>query len=136
MSKYKEEFIHWDVSNEMLHFDFYEQRLGPDATLHFYETAHQSDPLATLFMNEFNVVETCSDVKSTVDTYIERIRDLKQGGMYMDGIGLGAIYLEQVLREASSHPSVNGIMLWTALHPKGEIKGKQMSMAHTAFMVS
>ncbi|XP_017970131.1 PREDICTED: anti-sigma-I factor RsgI6 [Theobroma cacao] len=160
MSKYKEEFIHWDVSNEMLHFDFYEQRLGPDATLHFYETAHQSDPLATLFMNEFNVVETCSDVKSTVDTYIERIRDLKQGGMYMDGIGLEshftvpnpalmravldklatlglpiwltevdisssvgeelqAIYLEQVLREGFSHPSVNGIMLWTALHPKG-----------------
>ncbi|XVF67904.1 hypothetical protein PTKIN_Ptkin10aG0159600 [Pterospermum kingtungense] len=160
MSKYKEEFIHWDVSNEMLHFDFYEQRLGPDATLHFYETAHQSDPLATLFMNEFNVVETCSDPKSTVDTYIERIRDLKHGGMYMDGIGLEshftipnpplmravldklatlglpiwltevdisrsvgkelqAIYLEQVLREGFSHPSVNGIMLWTALHPKG-----------------
>ncbi|XP_021286629.1 uncharacterized protein LOC110418273 isoform X1 [Herrania umbratica] len=160
MSKYKGEFIHWDVSNEMLHFDFYEQRLGPDATLHFYETAHQSDPLATLFMNEFNVVETCSDVKSTVDTYIEGIRDLKQGGMYMDGIGLEshftvpnpalmravldklatlglpiwltevdisssvgeelqAIYLEQVLREGFSHPSVNGIMLWTALHPKG-----------------
>ncbi|XP_022762275.1 uncharacterized protein LOC111308227 [Durio zibethinus] len=160
MSKYKEEFIHWDVSNEMLHFEFYEQRLGPNATLHFYETAHQADPLATLFMNEFNVVETCSDVKSTVDSYIERIRDLKQGGMYMDGIGLEshftipnpplmravldklatlglpiwltevdinssvgkelqAIYLEQVLREGFSHPSVNGIMLWTALHPKG-----------------
>ncbi|TYI98183.1 hypothetical protein E1A91_D01G195800v1 [Gossypium mustelinum] len=160
MSKYKEEFIHWDVSNEMLHFDFYEQRLGPDATLHFYETAHQSDPLATLFMNEFNVVETCSDVKSTVDTYIERIRELESGGMYMDGIGLEShftvpnlplmravidklatlrlpiwltevdisssvgkelqgVYLEQVLREGFSHPSVNGIMLWTALHPKG-----------------
>ncbi|MFQ6667678.1 hypothetical protein Gotur_033611 [Gossypium turneri] len=160
MSKYKEEFIHWDVSNEMLHFDFYEQRLGPDATLHFYETAHQSDPLATLFMNEFNVVETCSDVKSTVDTYIERIRELERGGMYMDGIGLEShftvpnlplmravidklatlrlpiwltevdisssvgkelqgVYLEQVLREGFSHPSVNGIMLWTALHPKG-----------------
>ncbi|XVE93831.1 hypothetical protein REPUB_Repub01dG0228600 [Reevesia pubescens] len=160
MSKYKDEFIHWDVSNEMLHFDFFEQRLGPDETLHFYETAHQSDPLATLFMNEFNVVETCSDVKSTVDSYIERINDLKQSGMYMNGIGLEshftrpnpplmravldklatlglpiwltevdisssvgkelqAIYLEQVLREGFSHPSVNGIMLWTALHPKG-----------------
>ncbi|XVE67137.1 hypothetical protein DITRI_Ditri08aG0136600 [Diplodiscus trichospermus] len=160
MSKYREEFIHWDVSNEMLHFDFYEKRLGPDATLNFYETAHRSDPLATLFMNEFNVVETCSDTKSTVDTYIERIRDLEKGGMYMDGIGLEshftipnpplmravldklatlglpiwltevdisssvgkelqATYLEQVLREGFSHPSVNGIMLWTALHPKG-----------------
>ncbi|XP_012081746.1 endo-1,4-beta-xylanase 5 isoform X2 [Jatropha curcas] len=160
MSKYKEEFIHWDVSNEMLHFDFYEQRLGPDATLHFFETAHKVDPLATLFMNEFNVVETCSDVNSTVDTYISRLRELELGGVFLDGIGLEshfsapnlplmrgildklatldlpiwltevdisknfnyetqAIYLEQVLREGFSHPAVNGIILWTALHPNG-----------------
>ena len=88
MNKYKEEFIHWDVSNEMLHFDFYEQRLGPNATLHFYEIAHMSDPLATLFMNEFNVVQTCSDVNSTIDTYILRMRELERGGVSMDGIGL------------------------------------------------
>lgn len=30
-----------------------------------------------------------------------------------------AIYLEQVLREGFSHPAVDGIMLWTALHPNG-----------------
>ncbi|GMP64258.1 hypothetical protein CsSME_00025616 [Camellia sinensis var. sinensis] len=88
MSKYKEEFIHWDVSNEMLHFDFYEHRLGPNATLNFFKTAHESDPLATLFMNEFNVVETCDDEKSTVDAYISKMRELKQGGVTMDGIGL------------------------------------------------
>lgn len=88
MNQYKEEFIHWDVSNEMLHFDFYEKRLGPNATFHFFETAHESDPLATLFMNDFNVVETCSDVKSTVDAYISRIRELQEHGVFMDGIGL------------------------------------------------
>ncbi|CAL0304285.1 unnamed protein product [Lupinus luteus] len=160
MSQYKEDFIHWDVSNEMLHYDFYEQRLGPDATLHFFETAHKLDPLTTLFMNDFNVVETCSDVNSTVDAYISRLRELQHNGVFMDGIGLEshftvpnlplvraildkfatlnlpiwltevdisktldkdaqAIYLEEVLREGFSHPSVNGIMLWTALHPKG-----------------
>lgn len=88
MNKYKDEFIHWDVSNEMLHFDFYEQKLGPNATLHFFETAHQSDPLATLFMNEFNVVETCNDMNSTVDAYISRLKELRSGGVFMDGIGL------------------------------------------------
>ncbi|XAR59823.1 Endo-1,4-beta-xylanase [Bertholletia excelsa] len=160
MSKYREEFIHWDVSNEMLHFDFYERRLGAGATLDFFRAAHESDPLTTLFMNEFNVVETCGDESSTVDEYIERLRELKEGGVYMDGIGLEghftvpnpplirgvldklatlrlpvwltevdisseidkesqAIYLEEVLREGFSHPSVNGIMLWTALHPNG-----------------
>ncbi|KOM42350.1 hypothetical protein LR48_Vigan04g254800 [Vigna angularis] len=88
MSQYRNEFIHWDVSNEMLHFDFYEQRLGSDATLHFFETAHESDPLSTLFMNDFNVVETCSDVNSTVDAYISRVKELRRNGILMDGIGL------------------------------------------------
>ncbi|KAB5541573.1 hypothetical protein DKX38_014547 [Salix brachista] len=30
-----------------------------------------------------------------------------------------AIYLEQALREGFSHPAVDRIMLWTALHPFG-----------------
>ncbi|XP_077246246.1 glycosyl hydrolase family 10 protein isoform X2 [Tasmannia lanceolata] len=160
MSKYKEEFVNWDVSNEMLHFNFYEERLGPNASLSFFETAQQSDPRATLFMNDFNVIETCADVNSTVDTYISRLRELKEGGAILEGIGLEghftkpnlpliraildklatlalpiwlteidisktldpqtqAVYLEDVLREGFSHPSVNGIMLWTALHPNG-----------------
>jgi len=88
MSNYREEFIHWDVSNEMLHFDFYEERLGRNATLGFYEIAHRSDPLATLVLNEFNVVETCSDVNSTVDTFISRVRELERGGASMGGVGL------------------------------------------------
>ncbi|RAL39748.1 hypothetical protein DM860_003281 [Cuscuta australis] len=160
MQSYRGEFIHWDVSNEMLHFDFYEQRLGPNATVEFFKTAHEADPLATLFMNDFNVVETCSDPKSTVDAYIEKMRELKEGGVSMDGIGLEghftvpnppliraildklatlglpiwlteidiskklgqemqARYLEIVLREGFSHPAVDGMMLWTALDPKG-----------------
>ncbi|XP_058105747.1 endo-1,4-beta-xylanase 5 isoform X2 [Magnolia sinica] len=160
MCKYKEEFIHWDVSNEMLHFDFYEQRLGPNASLDFFHTAQASDPQATLFMNDFNVIETCDDGNSTVDTYVSRLKEFKKGGAILEGIGLEghfttpnlplmravldklatlnlpiwlteidiskkldqetqAIYLEDVLREGFSHPSVNGIMLWTALHPNG-----------------
>lgn len=199
LSKYKEEFIHWDVGNPRF-FNSYEQRIGRNATLSFIETAQRSDPTATLFMNEFNVVETCTDINSTVDTYILRLRELKQAGIAMNGIGLEghftipnpplirgaldklatlglpiwftevdisktftqekqvtnstssnslgvefyflilvsswfwngkehftfssilpeqAMLLEQVLREVYSHPSVKGVMLWTALSPKG-----------------
>ncbi|EFH43072.1 glycosyl hydrolase family 10 protein [Arabidopsis lyrata subsp. lyrata] len=161
MTRYRGEFVHWDVSNEMLHFDFYESRLGKNASYGFFAAAREIDSLATLFFNDFNVVETCSDEKSTVDEYIARVRELQRyDGIRMDGIGLEghfttpnvalmraiidklatlqlpiwlteidisssldhrtqAIYLEQVLREGFSHPSVNGIMLWTALHPNG-----------------
>lgn len=86
--RYKGEFVHWDVNNEMLHFDFYEQRLGSDASLNFFQTAQQEDPLATLFMNDFNVVETCDDKNSSVDSYILRLRELMEGGAILDGIGL------------------------------------------------
>ncbi|KAG9442637.1 hypothetical protein H6P81_018491 [Aristolochia fimbriata] len=160
MSRYGGDFVHWDVSNEMLHWDFYEQRLGPNATLGFFRTAQAADPRATLFMNDFNVVETCEDANSTVDAYVSRLIELQQGGARLEGVGLEghftkpnlplmravldklatlnipiwlteidisktidhktqAVYLEEVLREGFSHPAVDGIMLWTALHPNG-----------------
>lgn len=115
IKKYKDEFIHWDVSNEMLHFDFYEQRLGLNATLHFYEMAHQADPLATLFMNEFNVVETCGDVKSTVDTYISRLRELRHGGVLMHGIGLESHFTvpnRPLIRAILDKLAVLGLPIW------------------------
>ncbi|KAL8234407.1 hypothetical protein R6Q59_020507 [Mikania micrantha] len=172
MTRYKDEFVHWDVSNEFLHFSFYEDKLGENATYEFFKVAHQADPLATLFMNDFNVVESCKDVKSTVDAYISKMRHLRRYGVWMDGIGLEshfevpnlplmraildkfatlqlpiwltevdisnefdqdqqATYLEEVLREGFSHPSVNGIMLWSALNKKG--KCYQMCLTDTNF---
>ncbi|KAJ0513734.1 putative endo-1,4-beta-xylanase [Helianthus annuus] len=172
MTRYKNEFVHWDVSNEFLHFNFYEDKLGENATYEFFKAAHEADPLATLFMNDFNVVESCRDVNSTVDSYISKMRDLRRYGVYMDGIGLEshfgvpnlplmraildklatlelpiwltevdisdnfdhnqqAAYLEDVLREGFSHPSVNGIMLWSALKKNG--KCYQMCLTDTNF---
>ena len=88
MTRYRGEFAHWDVNNEMLHFNFYEQRLGPNATAEFFSVAQDADPLATLFMNEYNVIETCDDVSSTVDAYVARLKDLRAGGAVLEGIGL------------------------------------------------
>uniref|UniRef100_A0ACD5TWM1 Uncharacterized protein n=1 Tax=Avena sativa TaxID=4498 RepID=A0ACD5TWM1_AVESA len=88
MTRYRGEFAHWDVNNEMLHYNFYEQRLGPNATADFFSVAQDADPLATLFMNEYNVVETCDDGSSTVDAYVARLKDLRVGGAVLEGIGL------------------------------------------------
>lgn len=88
MSNYKNEFVHWDVDNELLHWDFYEQKLGPNASLEFFQAAQRLDPLARMFMNDYNVVETCKDENSTVDRYISSLQELKAGGVVMDGIGL------------------------------------------------
>ncbi|KAG5581962.1 hypothetical protein H5410_052589 [Solanum commersonii] len=155
MSKYRNEFFHWDTINELLYFNFYEKKLGPKATLDMFKKVHRADPLVTLFLNEYNIVENC-DPRINVDMYIEKFKELKKGGVKVAGIGLQshfsavnpafmravldklatlklpiwltevdvsnmyeqeeqAVYLEQILREAFSHPSVNGIMLWSAL---------------------
>ncbi|KAL3613961.1 hypothetical protein CASFOL_042035 [Castilleja foliolosa] len=158
MKRYKNEFVHWDVNNEMLPYDFYDQRLGPNASIEIFKKAQGLDPRARLFMNEFNVLENC-DGQCAVDRYVERLRELMDNGVENLGIGLQshfydpnpalirgvmdklatlklpiwmtevdiskriedkqlkAKYLEVALREGFSHPSVNGIMLWTAWHP-------------------
>ncbi|GFP89033.1 endo-1 4-beta-xylanase a, partial [Phtheirospermum japonicum] len=158
MKRYKNEFVHWDVNNEMLPWDFYEQRLGLNASVEIFRAAQGLDPRARMFMNEFNVLENCNG-QCAVDKYVERLRELVDNGVSNFGIGLqshfyvpnpalirGVIdklatlklpiwlteldiskkiddeqlkakYLEVALREGFSHPSVNGIMLWTAWHP-------------------
>lgn len=89
LSRYKGDFVHWDVSNEMLHFDFYEDRLGGNATADFFSTARRADPLATLFLNDFNVVEACDDLSSSADSYVSRLRQLADdAGVTFEGIGL------------------------------------------------
>jgi len=88
LSRYKGDFVHWDVSNELLHFDFYENRLGGNATAEFFDTARRADPLATLFLNDFNVVEACDDLSSSADSYAARLRQLADGGVTFEGIGL------------------------------------------------
>lgn len=114
LSKYKEEFIHWDVGNPRF-FNSYEQRIGRNATLSFIETAQRSDPTATLFMNEFNVVETCTDINSTVDTYILRLRELKEAGIAMNGIGLEGHFTipnPPLIRGALDKLATLGLPIW------------------------
>ncbi|XP_078430574.1 glycosyl hydrolase family 10 protein [Wolffia australiana] len=89
LGRYKGEFTQWDVNNEMLHYNFYEQRLGKNASARLFDAARRADPLATLFMNEFNVVETCDDDLSTVDAYVLRLNELVQrAGAPLAGVGL------------------------------------------------
>ncbi|KAI3774300.1 hypothetical protein L1987_48850 [Smallanthus sonchifolius] len=104
--------------------------------------------------------QTCGDLNSSVGAYVARMKEVEEGGVTMDGVGLEGhfttpnsalirgvldqlgtlqlpiwltevdisntldqdtqgMYFEVVLREVYSHPSVNGIMLWTAMDPEG-----------------
>ncbi|GER30144.1 endo-1 4-beta-xylanase [Striga asiatica] len=58
-------FIHWDVVNENLHFNFFEEKLGNQASRMFYSTANRIDGRATPFLNDYNTIEDSRDGASS-----------------------------------------------------------------------
>ena len=61
---------HWDVNNEMMHGDFFEQRAkDPYYTEKVINMAYQADPSALYFYNDFKVVANEGDI-----LYVSKIR--------------------------------------------------------------
>ncbi|KAJ8498258.1 hypothetical protein OPV22_008810 [Ensete ventricosum] len=87
LSRYRGKFRHYDVNNEMLHGSFYQDRLGTDIRAYMFREAHQLDPSAILFVNDYNVEDGC-DSKSTPEKYIQQILDLQERGAPIGGIGI------------------------------------------------
>ncbi|XVF01394.1 hypothetical protein REPUB_Repub04eG0084600 [Reevesia pubescens] len=75
MSKYKGQVIGWDVVNENLHFNFFESKLGKDASDTFYKMAADIDPSIPLFMNEFNTIEESGDQASIPAKYLDKLKN-------------------------------------------------------------
>ncbi|KAK2974753.1 hypothetical protein RJ640_010013 [Escallonia rubra] len=67
VSRYKGELIAWDVVNENLHFSFFEDKLGKNASEIFYSSAYHLDPRMTMFMNEYNTIEYSGDEAASLE---------------------------------------------------------------------
>ncbi|KAJ8529999.1 hypothetical protein K7X08_036834 [Anisodus acutangulus] len=88
IAKYKGQVIHWDVVNENLHFNFFEGKLGPNASAIFYRLAAQFDNKTPLFLNDYNTIEDQRDGESSPRNYLNKIRQLRMGYRGPLGIGL------------------------------------------------
>ncbi|KAL7125216.1 hypothetical protein ABFS83_14G102300 [Erythranthe nasuta] len=90
MNRYKGQLIHWDVMNENLHWNFFETKLGPNASNVYYEMANKLDGKALPFLNEYNTVEHAGDVydKATPSKYLQRIWQMRKMG-YNGPLGIG-----------------------------------------------
>ncbi|OUZ99553.1 Glycoside hydrolase [Macleaya cordata] len=159
VSRYAGQLTGWDVINENLHFSFFEDALGANASSVFFSRAHQLDFKTTMFLNDYNTIERSNDPKASPAQYLRKLRQIWSfpGNNGPTGIGLEghfdtpnipymraaidtlaaarvpiwltevdvgrsgnqAKYLEQILREAHSHPAVHGIVLWAAWSPSG-----------------
>lgn len=75
-SRYAGKLIAWDVVNENLHFRFFEDNLGENASAEFYRIAHQLDPNTIMFLNEYNTIELAADKESNAVNYKKKIDEI------------------------------------------------------------
>ena len=68
--------IAWDVVNENLHFRYYEDKLGENASSEFYNTAQKLDPQTTMFLNEYNTIEYSDDEYANPIKYQEKVKEI------------------------------------------------------------
>jgi len=81
--RYRGRFAEYDLNNEMIHTNYYANRLGPGITKQMAEWVKQADPDARLFFNDYDVL-----TGNRLDDYIKHIRGLLEQGAPMDGIGV------------------------------------------------
>ena len=81
--RYKGRFAEYDLNNEMIHANYYADRLGPGITKQMADWVKQADPDAVLYFNDYDIL-----TGNRLDDYIKHIRGLLEQGAPMSGIGV------------------------------------------------
>ena len=82
-ARYKGRFAEYDLNNEMIHGNYFEERLGPGITKKMAEWMHSQDPDADLYLNDFDIT-----TGKKLPEYMAHIRALRQQGVPIAGIGV------------------------------------------------
>ncbi|KAH3729617.1 hypothetical protein DPMN_055592 [Dreissena polymorpha] len=84
---------HWDVNNEMLHGQVYEEiTRDPNYSQHIYRAVHAADPSVKLFLNEYNVL---ANGDSTED-FVRQALSFKAANCGLYGLGLQSHFADYV----------------------------------------
>lgn len=81
--RYKGRFAEYDLNNEMIHGNYYEERLGKDITLQMAQWVREGDPNAVLFLNDYDIL-----TGARLEDYVKQIRALLGQGVPIAGIGV------------------------------------------------
>ena len=98
---YRGRFAEYDLNNEMLDENYYEERLGPDITRLMAQWALNGDPDARLFLNEHDILIPETPAGNRLETGMALIRNILKQGIPIAGIGVqGHSHLESFDRKA------------------------------------
>ena len=81
--RYRGRFAEFDLNNEMMHANYYADRLGPGITKQMANWFKEADPDARLFVNDYDVL-----TGKRLEDYIRHIRGLLEQGVPLAGIGV------------------------------------------------
>ncbi len=81
--RYRGRFAEFDLNNEMMHANYYADRLGPGITKQMANWFKEADPDARLFVNDYDVL-----TGNRLEDYIKHIRGLLEQGVPLAGIGV------------------------------------------------
>jgi GH35 family endo-1,4-beta-xylanase len=82
-ARYRDRFAEYDLNNEMMHANYYEQRFGIDFIRQMALSVKDSDPNAKLFVNDYDIT-----TGNRLDDYVTHIRKLLDAGVPLSGIGV------------------------------------------------
>jgi GH35 family endo-1,4-beta-xylanase len=81
--RYKGRFAEYDLNNEMIHGNYYADRLGPGITKQMAAWVKLADPEARLYLNDYDIL-----TGNKLNDYIRHIRGLLDEQALIDGVGV------------------------------------------------
>ena len=81
--RYKGRFVEYDLNNEMIHSNYYEDKFGPLITKQMEEWIHSKDPGANISLNEYDIT-----TGKMLDKYMANIRRLLGQGVKIATLGV------------------------------------------------
>ena len=81
--RYKGRFAEYDLNNEMIHGNYYADRLGPGITKQMADWVKEVDPEARLYLNDYDIL-----TGNRLNDYIKHIRGLLDEKAPIDGVGV------------------------------------------------
>ncbi len=110
-SRYRGRFAEYDLNNEMIHGNYYEDRLGAMITKDMTEWVHNGDPEAKLWLNDYDIL-----TGNKLAAYMTQIRTLLKQGVPIAGIGVqghlhGESFDREVMRSALDSLAVFGLSI-------------------------
>ena len=81
--RFRGRFAEYDLNNEMMHEDYYAERLGPGITADMARWVREEDPAAVLFLNDYDIL-----TGRRLEDFVAHVRAMQKLGVPVGGLGV------------------------------------------------